>query len=441
MFKKNIIFVLYFILISTQFSIASSAVLFNDNFDAHPDWQPRPNGAVDNMSPGGASIVCSYSSTSCAVSPPTGWNYYRDTGLWWGPTYQDTIRISNQAGRGGSGKSFIVYNESNAGASGDGWGADGILSKLFDQDYPELYVRAWVRFQAGFSWNTAYTAYLKMLRITHFDRSGDIFAMFSGGTNTPILIWDVLRPVTGDLKYANALRFDPQETDYNNQVDNPVAAWVAFTDDNAILNTEWHCIELHVKMNTYSGDGVWNNDGIYEVWYDGVQQESYSTVKWVKSGTDSGIGWNTVNLGGNAYNTYTSASNFGEQWYAIDDVVVSTEYSGPPSPPKDLTATSDTDSNVTLHWSAGKSANSVVLNEYKIYYGASSDTLDSIIKVGNATNYTVDSLAKGKYYFAVTAYSKAEYDVNENESLPSNIVSALVGTTESVPLINSIKSN
>lgn len=303
---------------------ANSTVLFEDKFDGHIDWQPRPSGASNDMSPGGAFVECSYNSSSCITSPPSGWSYYKDTGLWWGPTYQDTIRITNEAGRGGSGKAFIVYNESNAGASGDNWGADGILSKLFPQDYPEIYVRAWVRFQSGFAWDTRWTDYLKMLRVSHFDRSGDIFFLGSTGNNAPMVIWDVVRPVSGNLEYANSLRFDPQSTEYNNQTGNTVAFSRPFGDSNAILNTNWHSIKLHVKMNTYAGDGNWNADGVYEVWYDGVLKESYTTVKWVKSGTDSTIGWNTVSLGGNAYNTYTAAANYGEQWYAIDDVVIST---------------------------------------------------------------------------------------------------------------------
>jgi len=41
------------------------------------------------------------------------------------------------------------------------------------------------------------------------------------------------------------------------------------------------------------------------------------------------VGWNMVSLGGNAFNLFSDTANKAEQWYALDDVVVSTEYLGP----------------------------------------------------------------------------------------------------------------
>jgi hypothetical protein len=44
-------------------------------------------------------------------------------------------------------------------------------------------------------------------------------------------------------------------------------------------------------------------------------------VHWKDGGSSAGIGWNTIHIGGNSDNAF---ANPGEQWYAIDDVVVST---------------------------------------------------------------------------------------------------------------------
>ncbi len=63
----------------------------------------------------------------------------------------------------------------------------------------------------------------------------------------------------------------------------------------------------------------------------------------------------------------------------------------------------------TLAWNKSTADDTV---GYKIYYGNSSRTYNSIIDVGNQTSYTVSDLVDGNTYFiAVTAY-----DINNNES-------------------------
>jgi len=328
---------------------SSGAVIFEDNFDAHTDWQPRPAGITNDASPSGGVAACDFPDASCSVAAPTGWDYYRVTGLWWGPTYNDTLRITNQEGRGGSGKSFIVYNESNLGASGDGWGADGILAKLLSQDQPELYVRYYLRTQTAWTWEMNQRIGIKMFRSAHFDRAGSMWSAFSGGTRAPIMVADLMNSAgpTEQLygvEQSASFRCDPQATDYlcpNSPAGQGLPAGTKYYKTNypggtvypnsddphtagLWADTNWHKFEFHVKMNTYAGGGVWNSDGVYEGWYDGVLQFTRSDIKWINSGTDSSIGWNTIEIGGNAYNTYSDPSNKAEQWYAIDDVVVST---------------------------------------------------------------------------------------------------------------------
>jgi hypothetical protein len=69
-------------------------------------------------------------------------------------------------------------------------------------------------------------------------------------------------------------------------------------------------------MNT-----VRSNNGVYEVWLDGKLLASHTDAQWRSAGSSSGVGWNLLSLGGNSNNSFATQ---GDQWYAIDDVVVST---------------------------------------------------------------------------------------------------------------------
>ena len=62
--------------------------------------------------------------------------------------------------------------------------------------------------------------------------------------------------------------------------------------------------------------------------------------------------------------------------------------------------------NIRLLWDANSEPD---VSGYRIYYGISSRTYDTIIDVGNVTSYIVqDQLLYGvMYYFAVTAYTEA----------------------------------
>ena len=58
---------------------------------------------------------------------------------------------------------------------------------------------------------------------------------------------------------------------------------------------------------------------------------------------------------------------------------------------------------------------------FKIYYGTASGTYTGIVDVGSVTNYAINNLAVGTYYFSVTAY-----DSVGSESDFSNEVSKTV---------------
>ena len=86
---------------------------------------------------------------------------------------------------------------------------------------------------------------------------------------------------------------------------------------------------------------------------------------------------------------------------------------------------SDGSANATLSWDAPTTnTNGTDLTDlagYKIHYGTSPETYDSVIDVAKVTTYTVSDLTPAAYYFVVTAY-----DEEGNESDYSNEVSKTV---------------
>lgn len=290
--------------------------LFEDNFDQQQDWIPDTNTSCGSLE-----TACPY--------VPTGWTFYRIDEMWPAPQYHPTIQISTENYRGTTGKGYTQWNESNKGNSGDGWGADGILAKLLDNDYQELYVRLYIKFMPGFKWGTAEENMLKLVRILHYDRTGSAFKFFSTGNVNPAFIFDLKKGNWG-YRSVSSFRCDPQETVYfcpsNESIDYAFPGNVSFSDAGQAGDGNWHCLEFYVKMNTKSGN-TWLSNGEYRFWQDGKLIVEDVDKKLIYDG-DSGIGWNFVGIGGNAYNIWTPETNHGEQWYAIDDVVISTDRIG-----------------------------------------------------------------------------------------------------------------
>lgn len=310
-------------------SSAFSEVIFQDNFDSQADWQPGPG--VDDESPGGAGAECS--SGDCSASVPTGWSYYRSDGWWWVPSYQDTIRVNSDNHMGASGKAYTQWNESNMGASGDGWGADGVLSKYFTTDYQELYIQFWMKLKTPFIWrkDTIFEAgredALKIFRVGHYDGTGSVFKFFTNGYTAPLYLFDLKNSHSWGWRQMHSYRCDPQSSNYycSDSSDDPYFGDSGTEPDDSgqPADGQWHRYTIRIKMNTNTS-GTWNSDGVMQFWYDGVLLHSVINKRWIVSGEDTTIGWNIVGIGGNAYNSYSDASNYAEQWYAIDDFLVST---------------------------------------------------------------------------------------------------------------------
>lgn len=317
-FKTLFILGMFFVLPN----FTSATIIFEDNFDNQINWVPPTNSNCLALS-------------GCATPAPAGWSYYWEDESWGAPTYNPSMQINTTNHRGNSGKGYTQYNESNKGLSGDGWGADGVLTKLLPDDYQELYAGMWVKFQPGWAWGVAEENIIKLFRILHYDRTGSPMAFFSDGNSAPGVIFDLKRGTWG-WRNTSSFRCDPQETNYFCSWDHSIdqrwgtSPYPDYNTSGQIMDTNWHWLEMHVKMNT-NINGTWQANGQYHLWLDDNLIASKTDAAFIESGVDTSIGWNEVGIGGNAFNNYkqiiTAPYQYeadAEQWYAIDDVVIST---------------------------------------------------------------------------------------------------------------------
>ena len=309
-----------------------AGIIFQENFSAQADWNANNQFAEVETSP------------PTAKAPPE-WSFFRSIPGATGLSPCVSIRkLPNGATdhTGGHGKALIIYNESVNNAN---WPGDGILGRYFGStaNYQELYVRFWLRTQP--QWQTVAGAQSKVFRVLHWDGGDNIFQFFPTGQSAPIYLWDLVTmgsSSSGANKagYQSAYRGDPQETNYylttggqwyettdyffgwNGKVGGALAnttfrPWVNPTDPGIYADGQWHRYDFHLKLND-----IGKANGIMEFSYDGVLKEFHGDVVWKTSGSRAEIGWNAVSFGGNSNNTFSATNS--EQWYAIDDIVIST---------------------------------------------------------------------------------------------------------------------
>lgn len=301
--------IIFFLFITNSFA----AVLFEDNFDNQADWEPVSSSSC--------------SSGDCSSVVPSGWSYFTSMGEFNTPGVGDhyTVNISNENYRGTSGKAYTIWTESGTASN---WNTDSKLMKVLANTYTELYSRIYIKLQPGWQWDSPSDGLQKIFEILWWDGTGSIYEFFPTGNSAPIAQFQTRQSATYGFNF-----------DYNircaDQVDNYYCGAGGLNESHTAMGTfaavgnmgdgEWHCLEMRVKLNTYTTQ--WNIDGEWEVWWDGVSIANLNTIMWQSSGTARG--WNTIGIGGNIYNHYSSVENRSEQWYVIDDVVVATSYIGP----------------------------------------------------------------------------------------------------------------
>lgn len=316
-----VIYILLFVFIFS--SSAFGDVLFSDNFDSQADWSPTQ-------------LAASIDDGTCYVGDcniPTGYAGWRVGGSPVTPVGNNTLNISSENARGGSGKALTIWMESV-----DGYVNDGLLDIALDSGgYDEIYIRFYLKFQSTWQWQTASTGE-KFLHVTHFDPAlgSTRYDFFDLSQNKPRYVFqlDQYNGGNSDIAAYNMhsklgastttdIGYFPPSGSYNGGGTDFYDADWPLTSGGMIGDGEWHCWEFRLKMNT--ADGV--ADGEQTVWMDGVKIRETTTIDWVTGEDPADRGWNYVWLGGNVHNDF-SGDRADEQWYAIDDVVVSTEYIG-----------------------------------------------------------------------------------------------------------------
>ena len=307
------IFVFNFI----SLQICFAEVIFHDNFDTHPDWELQ-------QPLGGTNALQAYNGEA---SIPTGYHSYRISGSYFSDPGNNSIIINSVNARNGSGKSITFWNESND--RGDGWASDNQLGIYFPKGYSEVYVRFYIRFQEGWQWNST-QAYEKIFRMTHY-HGGSPYVFFSDGNQHPIAGAHIARYTSSSnncmefvFRYENIYYPDQAEPSRKrNHTEYVGDGSYGGGGDNLIADSNWHCWEFFFKMN--SAVGV--PDGIFKFWHDGILETDITDFAWSDHGSQENprLNWNYLTIGGNTFNHYALNSAEEEQYYQIDDLVVSTE--------------------------------------------------------------------------------------------------------------------
>ncbi len=313
--------------LSILFSQCSwGAILFEDNFDNHDDWGPV------QPSSGQMSEECGIGCTTA----PDGYAGWRMQASAYNNSKNSTMEIDSTNYRGASGKALTYWSEL---CDNCGWASDGLLNIELDSvGFPELYVRLFIKFQPGWQWATSTSPIQKFLHISHFN-GGNPFTFFQDGSHGPLFIPDLAKWGSGTypIAYFSSYRFEntyypASATPSHSSSDNTYfkdteGTSMDFWDAGMIGDGQWHCLEFYLKLNTVVGVA----DGEHKFWFDGKLIANITGLAWGDEGAQVSPRkqWNYVQIGGNNNNPYALQSGEPEQWYAIDDIVISTTYIGP----------------------------------------------------------------------------------------------------------------
>ena len=170
---------------------------------------------------------------------------------------QITAAANFASGAGGRGQRQWVGDGANNNSGG--------LRVPLSRQEPELWIRWYMRYQQGFSWE--------------FLNNDKILYINPGSPHCVIPEWY-------GFDYANVATCRSP----NNHLSAPGHGWNGIMGSNA-ADGQWHMYEVHLKMDTNG------SDGIAEMWIDGVQRLSHSNVDFATQ-----AGWDNIGLGNNQRN-------------------------------------------------------------------------------------------------------------------------------------------
>lgn len=329
-------------------------VIFSENFDSTSNW------------------------TSGTTLPPENWERFRTGEEQWYPgnghlDRRDTMEIldSNMdKSRGGSGKSLVIHRES-VDKGKNYWTSDGILTKSLTEGLSEIYVEFHILFPEGFTADSP-SGSSKIFRISSNDsvqkgRAHEYYLGFKSGHNGPMMIQvygvgdygarnflafrgDPYYSLEGDSLYyltqgeMNQLPRQINRGDISlNFRDNLIGmgkngstpkipdhingGYIATDSYQNVTHEQvygklgtWVKFAYYLKMNSSPGA----EDGIMIQWLNDIQIFSNYGIKWHRYRPDGDIPkWNSISFGGNNYFPRFDSLDRYEEWYAIDDILIS----------------------------------------------------------------------------------------------------------------------
>jgi hypothetical protein len=258
----------------TQTPNAQTGLVFQTTFNC-PEWN-QSMGLND-------SVVCN------AGDRISGWGGWSTSS---GMKDQITSTANNPSGAGGRGfRHWRGDGQNNNGG--------GLVIQL-PAPVQEVWVRYYMRYQAGFAWTNGAPQYTK----EHYWNVGQR-AQFQFGFSSGSVYLHTYEGSTPNMTSSKT--------------------WSS-VNGGTTGDGRFHCYEYHVKMDTNG------TNGIAEIWYEGTKVMTRTNANWSNGG---GATWSEFVLGDNQYNPSNGASMYTD----YDDIAVSTTgYIGPlgggtPTPP------------------------------------------------------------------------------------------------------------
>jgi len=306
---------------------AYSQVIFQDNFNSSADWTVAQ----------GATSTCCRSCTSdgtCASYPPN-WDGYYNGGSYCSDPGHNNFYISSTNPRG-SGKSLTFWDES---CTQDFGNSDAQVGKSLGAVYSEVWIQYYIKFQYPFHWEVMANGDgggHKWFHLQYHEGTSTPWNYFGNPANMPIGVPGI-HTYYDHVYYYSAYRCEinyycqgtpSYQFDVGTDMDHvDLGTWSSVFGDN-----NWHKVEFYYKMNTNAG-ATFHADGIHRFWLDGVLKYESSNIPFSDNGSQQSPrrGFNFFAIGGNNSNYWNQSCNGTacEQWYAIDDLVLSqTRYTG-----------------------------------------------------------------------------------------------------------------
>ena len=341
--------------------------LFEDGFDAQPDWHSmlpandtgaHPTGEPDRIQRAGTHTFLN-NWYSCYQD-----SYYSEfKGNPGGYATISVLDADSGEARGGTGKCVRMARESYQPESGNPnfWASDSQLGKYFPEGKDQLYIEFWIRF--GPEWTAAAPWASKLFRVHSWSGQGSEYQGFadsdySEGQLGPIMLWD-WNQTTG-VRNGLAFRGGPHGQNYSmdasrmpglpralvglgdlplNWCDDTFGMAVGggnpqvpdlvnggYLADNPgqvvsheqVYGTIWHKVAFFVRMNSAPGA----NDGVASMYFDGQRVFHNDQIAWVPSGSFVMPKWNFFSIGGNDNFQEYPNTDKRQEFYFIDDVRV-----------------------------------------------------------------------------------------------------------------------